>query len=477
MTLVLTISFAPILPGMVRPAHAQVPIPTFETNPAVVVGITTIAGGTTATAATSGTQLFIKQVLDGLAWAVAKTAIQSMTKSMVNWINSGFNGSPAFVTDLNNSLLNLSDAVADDFFGALQKNTGVDVRSPFQDQIAQALRNDYYSSTGNNSYFRSTYNLNKYSSDPRAFVNGNFQKGSFDAWFQVLGNDQNNPLGAYKAGQKELNGRVQNAIANHKQELNWGRGFISWRGKCLAQKPPGGGTSLSSKDTCANYEIKTPGSVVETSLGITVNSPLRQLELANSINEIVGALAQQLVGQVLGGTGLSGLTSASSGGGRSFIDQASDPSQYSQQGASAATSFTGQLANDLHNVQNYQANWQKIQNLTASASQCSTLSPADSQTVQGATTRATAAIAKATQALTSLNAINTKVETAGSSNNSTTVLSEASTDYQNMLGSGTLPSGQDIADAQAQSSPAESGSTSLYTTLTKIASACGVVPH
>ena len=53
-----------------------------------------------------------KQVVDAIAWTVAKTAVQSLTQSIVNWINSGFEGSPAFVTDLENNLGNLSDAVA-----------------------------------------------------------------------------------------------------------------------------------------------------------------------------------------------------------------------------------------------------------------------------------------------------------------------------------------------------------------------------
>ena len=33
-----------------------------------------------------------ERVLDGIAWAVAKMAVRQMTTSIVNWINSGFDG-------------------------------------------------------------------------------------------------------------------------------------------------------------------------------------------------------------------------------------------------------------------------------------------------------------------------------------------------------------------------------------------------
>jgi hypothetical protein len=59
---------------------------------------TRISAATTAFGVNS---LFIKEtVADGIAWAVAKLVVREMTTSIVNWINSGFKGNPAFVTDL-----------------------------------------------------------------------------------------------------------------------------------------------------------------------------------------------------------------------------------------------------------------------------------------------------------------------------------------------------------------------------------------
>jgi hypothetical protein len=69
-------------------------------------------------------------------------------------------------------------------------------------------------------------------------------------------------------------------------------------------------------------EIVTPGSFIENKLNITSDSPLRQLELAQSIDAIVGALAQQLISKALGGSGgLRGTSNPNQGGGSSATTQ------------------------------------------------------------------------------------------------------------------------------------------------------------
>jgi hypothetical protein len=64
------------------------------------------------TAASSVAEKVKGYSLDPIAWMVAKAALQSVVKSTINWINSGFNGSPAFVTDLQQKLLDVGDAQA-----------------------------------------------------------------------------------------------------------------------------------------------------------------------------------------------------------------------------------------------------------------------------------------------------------------------------------------------------------------------------
>lgn len=458
-------STAAFFPVAVPQAFAQAPV--VITNPDIIIG-------TAATAKSTFYSATIKPVLDGLQWAVAKAAIQAITKSMVNWINSGFNGSPAFVTNLDQNLLGVSDGVANSFFNALSNNTSGGIKSPFQSVVSQQLRNSYYSSTGRSG--GSGYNLNQYSKNPAAFLAGKFgANGGFNAWFAAVGNNQNNPYGAAYAQQNALNAAVYKATTNRLNELNWGKGFMSWRGPCTSSKPTANTnsysidaqgydtvTSLANADTCTSYSIKTPGSIIEDSLGITATSPLRQLELSNSINQIVGALASQLINQVVGATGLSGISQPSSGGGSSPLSQATNPSQYSQTGL--ANGFVQSVTNDLANAQSYLLNWQKLQSLAKS---CISTNP----TVVAAVTQTDTNVTRAAHAINALNKVNTEA-VAVSASIDPTQLAAVSAEYQGIVSttSGAYITQQDFIDSQIQSSPATGGSPSLFTTLSGI---CG----
>ncbi|KND51517.1 MAG: hypothetical protein AB202_03030 [Parcubacteria bacterium C7867-007] len=448
--LLLTILY-PIAP------RASAQIGTFETNPVLIGGVVTTAGASAISAESTAFDAHVRPILDGLAWTVAKVAVQSLTRSTVNWINSGFQGSPAYVTDLKQTLEEVGDTVADDFFDSLEYNSGIDVRSPFKDQVTQALRDNYYRSTAG--FYGNGYDLDLYSDDPSAFLDGHFARGGFDAWFATLANDENNPLGAYRSGQNELARRVEDFRVNRLHELNWGNGFLSWRGDCIVKKPAGAPTSLKKTDDCASYEIKTPGSVIESTLGITATSPLRQLELADSINEIVGALAGQLVGQVLGGVGLSGVSQPRSGGGNSYLTDATDPNQYAQGTASLSNGFIQTVKDEQNKVEAYQKNWMKIQSAAGSARGC-----VDDSVIDDALARAKSALEKASTATTELNTISARISSSQSSTNSAAALSSVSDSFLTLMSSGKLISAQDATDAQVQAS--EDSKDSLYSQLT-----------
>ncbi|HYF29345.1 MAG TPA: hypothetical protein VEA36_03215 [Candidatus Paceibacterota bacterium] len=282
--------------------------------------------------------------LDGIAWVLAKTAISTMTKSLVNWINSGFQGSPAFATDLRQNLLRLGDAYAARFFDEITNEV---IESPYRDEIATALRTHYYLSTGGAFYIRNPYTLNQYSTNPVDFLNGNFSQGGLSAWFSTVMNAQNNPYTALQLAQQELDSRLASAGGRRITELNWGQGFMSWRGDCartaagdsaaFANSYAGGldtdlnelvaasNAQLADEEGCLEYGIKTPGTVIESAFNNAVPKGMEGLITADEIDEVVAALFQQLITQVVGKTGLLGISAPSSGGGRSFIDQATLP--------------------------------------------------------------------------------------------------------------------------------------------------------
>lgn len=434
----------------------------------------------TSTAASSGLQATIMNVLNGIAWDVAKMAIQAMTNSIVNWINSGFQGSPAFETDLQQGLSQLADLKARQFFDEL--STSNNINSPFLEDVAFAVGAAYYvNSNQDRLQQRLRYTLNQFTTDDRAFLQGDFAQGGFDGWFAAWMNPQNNPIGASFIAGGELSSRIEDAAFARLQELAWGRGFLSWRGDCLMSSgnSQGGAANLgeSGRETCAQYDIVTPGSFIEGQLGITASSPLRQLELADSINEIVAALMVQLVTQALGGNGLSGLSQPSSGGGSSAVDRAT--SGNGDESGSLTRGLESKLSGHKRDMEKYKSNWSKVG--TAAASAQTTLNTRSCPKEEELQTRVTSTATQATEAGTaadrSLAEIQKVVDMLPAQNtqNRAAALSAASNAYIGLLSSGVLVSDNLVTRSDREA--ADTGTTrpgSLFSQMTRIATDCDV---
>lgn len=379
-------------------------------------------------------------VLDTLSWQLAQLAIKSMTKSLVNWINSGFQGSPAFVTDLKQNLQGVGDRVASEFFRELSEQGSI-AETPFQNKILDGVRLGYYLSTSPESFYtRYPYTLNQVSDDDKAFLKGDFGKGGWNAWASTVLNLQNNPYGAEMLVNQALTGTVEEATGKRVQELSWNKGFLSWRGDCTAYaggnqtitsglgattdangnlvpaKQTQTTVSLDGEDKCLEYAIKTPGSVIADQFNETLSLNGRQLVTADEFNEVIGALMNQLVGHLLGannGGGLSGASRPSSGGGASLIDQATASNQAGT--ASIAGKFKESVNDHIKSLKDFTAGWQKIKTAAQAAqdkcpsagSSFSSASPSD------VLTQANAALVKGANALTAAESLATEIEAAG----------------------------------------------------------------
>lgn len=373
-----------------------------------------------ATAATAKAQLAadLKDFkLDAIAWVVAKMAVQSMTKSLVNWINSGFEGSPAFVTDLQNTLQQVGDRVANRFVNNLMSD--IKLKSPFQADIARIVNAAYYRKTGD--YFATReFTLGQVSSNPERFLLGDFSQGGFRALNSTVWNPQNTPFGALMEATDGLSDQVSSAVNAQVAELDWGNGFLSWKGDCVGEgstaasgeftpdgqpimvDTPGAPVSLgaSNANGCDENGIQTPGSVIAAQLNETLSIGGRTLIEADEINEIVGALFSQLMNQVVGGIGLRGVSSSGSGG-RGFIDAATDPAQQTDPYVSSVS----------ESLAAYETDWQTIKTAATAASasllSCSNATDEDRQLISSTIADADAALAKAARARALLSSLGT----------------------------------------------------------------------
>ncbi len=281
---------------------------------------------------------------DRLAYMAAKQVLNQMTVSVVNWINTGFKGKPSFLTNPEGFFLDAADQLTGQFIsdsGPLKR-----LCSPWSVDIKVALAIQQLETPGDGMPNRRKYTctlstvidnyqgsyVNGASID--GFIKGDFKQGGWPAFIALTTEDQNNPIGTILMARSDQMFAVSQKKAFVQSDLIQGKGFLSWE-SCedagISDEEAGNyrGTSsggVAYKDGPDGHlqkcQYKTPGSVIEASLNSSLQSPARQLELADNINAVVSALVSQLVTKTLQ-RGLYAMSSGSSGpgSGRLYLQQ------------------------------------------------------------------------------------------------------------------------------------------------------------
>lgn len=317
---------ASLSPLFARKAQAQWVVATPDADAILAA----IAASTAVSAGGSTAQVSKEFGLDGIAFLIAKLIIQRITASTVNWINSGFKGNPAFVTNPEAYFGDIADKVAGQ---AIFNNPNLNfLCGPISAKIRIALQSNYI---GDNNRYRCT--LTQIGQNMDNFM-ADFNNGGWDNFFEVTQRQQNNPIGAYMMAENEMTLQIATRQGTAQAELNQGNGFLSSK-KCNAGTTVEGANYVSPtgqktvQDSSGNYcaesnlQTVTPGSVIAAQLNKQLGAGTDSLVTADEINEIVSALLTQLVSHVVGGIG-SGLRSLSSpdstSGGQSFTSQMSN---------------------------------------------------------------------------------------------------------------------------------------------------------
>ncbi len=297
----LSLVFAPITPqGEVQKAEA------LGRAVAVVGGNGTIqetisAGANTIVAGLQNA-FFIKEfTLDGIAHGLAKLVLRSMTQSILNWINSGFQGSPAFVTDLKQFLRDRVDQAIGEF---IYNDPALSfLCSPFQLDVRIALAMSYQESAYGGLGSEAQCTLSQVTDNVEGFLGGAFNDGGWESWFEVTQNPVNTPTGALLTAETEMYARIVDEEGRTIKELDWGNGFLSFK-VCA--------------DTARqqNCDITTPGKVIADQINKSLGAGQDALITADEINEIIAALFAQLAQQAI--TGIYGLLGL--GGSSGFSD-------------------------------------------------------------------------------------------------------------------------------------------------------------
>ncbi len=268
---------------------------------------------------------FKEQCFDGIAMTLARNQLTAMTRSAMNWVNTGYGGNPFFVRNIASFTQNIEN-------GIVQREL-----SKYGDAnyypYSRGFSTAYLLLYQNKGDFADTmkYTLNNYLSSgglgndlgnvaTRSYEN-NFADGGWNGWLAFTQQPQNNPLGFTALTSQRIADQTVFEIQNKKDELIQNGGFLSQQ-KCVEYNKPttvenyydaNGKQKMreipapDSKKTCIKYQTITPGSIIKDKTTNYLNSPERQLELARTINDSLNALFSVLISKLEDG-GLSGLS-------------------------------------------------------------------------------------------------------------------------------------------------------------------------
>jgi hypothetical protein len=238
-------------------------------------------------------------LLDRIAYQAAQMALTRMVNSITEWVNSGFEGTPAFVQDLQAELTDIMDEVVGDYI--IDEILGGDtfVCSPFRLDVAAALQSSYARARSGRPN-SSSCSVSTMFGNFEEFIEGNFSEGGWDNFIRISAEPAFTPYGSLLTAEADLRIRLVNAAGREREILSWGGGFLSSR-VC---------TNTAAGQQCV---ISTPGTVINEQLGRALGTNFDALVAADEWNELVGALFSQLVNQaVTGANGLLGLSSGTS---------------------------------------------------------------------------------------------------------------------------------------------------------------------
>lgn len=223
---------------------------------------------------------------DRMAHEQSQRALRGVVDNMVDFVNTGMDGDPAFVQNIPQFLQGRVDQRVQNFIDQL----GSRMDTPFLADIQNALQQVH---TQNMRGEIPGYNASQV--DIQAFLGGDFAQGGWGGFAQIINDPSaNTPLGAHLTAEQEMSRFTQGVTEEELTKLNWGDGFRS-----IEQCGPSG----------QNCQITTPGNVVADQLNRALGTSFDSLVAANQMDQTVEDTFARLSQEALAGAnGLLGIS-------------------------------------------------------------------------------------------------------------------------------------------------------------------------
>lgn len=236
----------------------------------------------------AGISTLVAPSWDSIAYCIVNAMIAYIADSTIEWINSGFNGNPAFLSNPDSFFKQLADDEAAGFMQSLAYGAN-NICELFKATIVLTTVRQY---SGNNyGNYNTGYGgctFDNGSQILERFTSGDFiQGGGWNTWYQLSQNRSNNPYDVYFNVNDELTKLINKTLSSANRELGWNNGFLTFK-KCSDPK---------DKTTCTAI---TPGKIISDQVTKTLNLGTDRLILADKFDQVVTALVNQLITTALG---------------------------------------------------------------------------------------------------------------------------------------------------------------------------------
>ncbi|HUO50377.1 MAG TPA: hypothetical protein VMU25_02330 [Candidatus Paceibacterota bacterium] len=283
----------------------------------------------------TGTLVYKECVLREVIDAQRQAATAGFTQQATQQVQTGRGGAPLYVVNEGKEITAVRTAA---FVAALKNGTG-SLDPQIKNTIIQAAAQGYS---------LATYNGPSTLTCPYAGTPANFTNRNTFSWDTILavGSDCN-PIFGYISTNDMALSAAASAAQYQQDQWNWGGGFYS--------------VTDGNQDPL-QQQIETPASLVNSSYTQVIQSPFNQLQNANDIGQMVGALFAGISTQVLSsnGGGLTGLTQPI-GNSPSYLSQAIQQTTQNLQGAISNAALT-----NLQAALTVEQSYNKIMNAIAS---------------------------------------------------------------------------------------------------------------
>lgn len=252
----------------------------------------------------TGYLVYKECVLDGATKKIAEAAASQIVRAVLRWFNTADNGNSQFIRDQRAQAL---EPVDKEFAEFLKQYNFQNMCSPYRAEVRRNAAASYMKRTRDpNSNYSCTVENADVDKMRAMAEKGDFTAGSFKIFFEMVMNPQNQMFFAQEYYEQKARQLEHLRLLEHTEEALWGRGSLSVKKDVSSPTATG--------ENRVHQEIITPGFLISDLVTQAAQSGFRQLENADEIDQIVGALFSGITSQILTSvSGLKGLTESQLG--------------------------------------------------------------------------------------------------------------------------------------------------------------------